>query len=78
MRYATKAITIVMGFAIIGGSISAVAAEEFHGTYRHSYGLHEGYRYGDRDRDRNWRGYSEHRRGEHRDDDRGAHHEDRR
>jgi hypothetical protein len=64
MRYAKQAITLVMGLAIIGGTINAAAAEEFHGTYRHSYRVHDSYRSGDRDRD--WRTY-----GEHRDYDRG-------
>lgn len=63
MKYATKAITLVLGLAIIGGSISAAAAEKSHGTYRDSYRVHDSYRYGDRD----WRW--------HRDGDRGIRHE---
>lgn len=66
MRYAKKAITLVMGLAIIGGAINAAAAEEFHGAYR----VHDSYRSGDRDRDS--RTY-----GEHRDYDRGIRHEER-
>ena len=73
MRYATRVLTLIMGIAVIGGSISAAVAEEFHGTYRHSYRWHEGYRYGDRDRGHEWRGY-----GERRDHDRGIRHEEHR
>jgi len=76
MRYATKAVIFVMGLGIIGGSIDVAAAEEFHATYRHSYRWHDGFRHGDRDRNRGWRGNSEHRRGERRRDDRGIRHEE--
>ena len=65
MRYAKKAITLVIGLTMIGGSISAAAAgTSWH--YGHSYG--HSYRH---DSDRG--GY--HDRGSER--GRGAHHEDR-
>jgi hypothetical protein len=75
MKYATKAITLIMGLAIIGGSISAAAAEEFYGTCGHSYRGHDSYR--SRDRDHDWRAYADHRGGGHRDDDRGIRHQER-
>ena len=74
MRYAKKAITFAMGIAIIGGSISAAAAEDFRGTYNHFDCVrHDSYRSGDRDRD-DWRIFVEPRRGEHRNDDRDGGH----
>ncbi len=75
MRYAKRAISLVTGLAILGGSISIAAAEDFHGNYGHAYSVHDSYR--SRDRDRDWRTYADHRRAEHRGDDRGIRHDER-
>jgi hypothetical protein len=47
MRLAKKALTLVIGLSIVGGSISVAAAETWH--HSHSYRLNEHSRFGHSD-----------------------------